>query len=223
MKRRGLSLAFIPVLLAFSALARGQGRVQIQEQAGSTFVMDDNFEYDILDYGVGQVQVRPADKANSLSPQVFWLKLRIVNRAEHSIQRPRYIASIFNPLRLVDNWGNTYWLKHPEASDVGGNWSGASLPIPDEHTKEEYKPGELSWDLRITRASDFVDGIRELRIYLERPFNSAKSDYFKIAQPFGRQRSLLREQADPAPSELQITLVTETPVPVQAPITKQKK
>ena len=55
----------------------------------------------------------------------------LVNRSEHLIQLPRYIPSSLNPLRVVDNWGNTYLLRRPEAADVGGNWHAASLPIAD--------------------------------------------------------------------------------------------
>jgi len=183
--------------------------------------MDDNFEYSVADYGVGRSPVRPAGKANSLSPPVSWVNFRILNRAEHSIQRPRYVASAFNPIRATDNWGNNYWLRRPEVSEVGGNWHGATLPIPDaEESKGAYKPGELSWDLRIIHQKDFVESITELRIYLVgHEYNNTKSCYFKIAQPLARQRSLLRDQADPEPSELQIKLVTET---LQAPVTKRK-
>jgi hypothetical protein len=208
------------ILLLGAALARGQGNAQIQEKAGNSFLMDDNFEYSVTDYGVGQFQVRPADKENSLSPQVFWVKIRVLNKAEHSIQTPRYFAP-YNPIRVTDNWGNHYLLVRPGASEVGGNWHGATLPIPDaEESKGAYKPGELSWDLRIIHQKDFVDGVTELRIYLVgHEFNNPKSCYFKIAQPFARQQNLLRDQADPEPSELQVKLVTET---LQAPVTKRK-
>ncbi len=228
MKRLALiGVAFIvPVVLALSAPA--QEKVQVQEHAGSTFVMEDSFEYTLIDYGLGQVQLRPTDKANSLSPQVFWAKFRIVNRDEHLIRQHKYIGSFSGPLNVRDNWGNTYWLKHLDALDVGGSWYGVTLPIPggdpNEPRKDKYKPGESSWDLLIVRASEFVNGIIEFRIYLAgHEFHNPKAYYFRIARPLSRQRNLIQGQADPEPSELQVTEVTETFLPAQVPVPKQKR
>jgi hypothetical protein len=184
--------------------------LQIHEQAGNAVVLDDNFEYAILDYGVGQIQVRSGNDEKSFSPEVLWVKFRIANRSEHLIQRPRYIASRLTALRVMDNWGNSYSLRRPEAADVGGNWHGASLPITDwDKGRETYKPGESSLDLRIIHTRDFVEGITELRIYLEHQFSSGKNYYFGIAEPMGRRTNLLQDQPEPDSAQLQIKVTTE--------------
>jgi len=218
----------VAVFLACSTVANGQSKAQVQEppslrthtQAGNSVLMDDGFEYAVLDYGVGQFQVRTADKLNSLSPNVFWVKLGIRNTEEHLIKRPRYIS--IDPLRVQDAWGNTYSLRHPELSDVGGNWIDASLPIPDEQkSRTTYKPGETSWDIKILHLNELVSDVGELQIYLvTHQILNPKSYFFRIAQPLTRQRNLMRDQPDPDPSELQIRIVTET-IPV--PTVKRKR
>ena len=194
----------------------------VQEQAGKSVVMDDSFEYAVLDYGVGEFQVRSADKSNSLSPNVFWVKLGVRNTDPHLIKGPRYISSVIFQLRVKDNWGNTYHLRHPELSDVGGNWIEASLPIPDEEkAKTTYKPGDSSWDLKILHLNELVSDITELQIYLVgHEYNNPKLYFFRIAQPLARHRNLMRNQADPDASELQVKIVTET---LPAPIAKRKR
>jgi hypothetical protein len=198
----------IALLLFVACAANGQSKSptpQIQEHTGNTVVMDDGFEYAILDYGVGQVQVRSAEKPNSLSPNLFWVKVAIRNTDEHLIKTPRYFRG-FNSWRVQDNWGNTYYLNRPDASDLGGNWSEASLPIPEEQkSRDSYKPGESSMD------NALVKDIREFQIYLHTDeLINPKSCFYRIAQPLGRRRNLMRSQSDPEPSELQITVVTET-------------
>ena len=184
-------------------------RLKVQERPGNAIVMDDNFEYAVIDYGVGHLQARPADQDSS--PPIFWLKLRVLNKSEHSIQRPRYVTS--SPLSVKDNWGNTYALrlKNIELGDVGEG--------------RTYKPGESSWGLRVIDGREFVSDITELQIYLDnRPRSGQETmdllskqkqgirrtqTYFKITQPLARQRNLLQGQADPEASELHVA-VTET-------------
>lgn len=203
--------------IACTAVASGQStKPQIQEQIGNSVVMDDGFEYAILDYGVGQVQVRSTEKANSLSPNLFWVKVAIRNTDQHLIKTPRYFQT-FNSWRVQDNWGNSYYLKAPDASDVGGNWRDASLPIPEEQkSRRSYKPGETSWDVKVLHLKELVNDISEFQIYLvTHQLLHPTSYFFRIAQPLARQRNLMRSQADPEPSELQMKVVAETfPVPL---------
>ncbi len=77
----------------------------MHERAGNAVVLDDSFEYAIIDYGVGQIQVRAGNDSKSLSPDLFWVKFRVLDKSDHLIQRPRYITSSFDALRVVDNWG----------------------------------------------------------------------------------------------------------------------
>ncbi len=210
----GNVLAFV-ILSLFVPSAQAQSKPpqpspQVHEHAGNAVVLDDSFEYAIIDYGVGQIQVRAGNDSKSFSPDVFWVKFRVLNKSDHLIQRPRHIASSLNALRVVDNWGNTYWLRRPEAADVGSNWQDASLPVADwDKSRQTYKPGESSWDLRIIHIRDFIDGITELHLYLEHQFNSGKNYYFRIVKPMERRTDLLQDQPERDSSQLQVTIVTE--------------
>lgn len=219
-----LAPMFVCVCIGFGsmAVANGQLKSEVHEQPGNAAVLDDGFEYAILDYGVGQVQVRSTEKANSLSPNLFWVKVAIRNTDQHLIKTPRYFRT-FNSWRVQDNWGNSYYLKAPDASDVGGNWGDASLPIPEEQKKRgSYKPGETSWDVKILHLNELVNDVGELQIYLVKgsPLIHPESYFFRIAQPLTRHRNLMRNQADPNASELQVKIVTET---ILLPIPKRKR
>ncbi len=196
--------------------------------------MKDAFEYKVVDYGVGRIQVRNQGGRTSPVPetkprvgpilpkpkelsdfteQVFWVKFQITNKAENLIGNARYFPSVLDAVRVIDNWGNVYSLRYPNFTDVGGNWSGAELPIPGgSERKERYKPNESSWAVRLIRVDEFVAQVTELRIYLANQFEYPKF-YFKIEEPLSRQRDLLRNQADTQPEELRIKVVTERRAP----------
>lgn len=164
-------LCAIPTVLAAilsgsTPLAAQQKKLEVQERPGNTILMDDSFEYAIIDYGLGQVQVRSLGSNNDLTERFFWVKFRITNRAEHLIQTPRHFPSVLDGLHVTDNWGNAHWLRSPSASDVGGNWHGATIPVPEGERKDRYKPGESSWALRIIPEGEFVEGASELLIFL---------------------------------------------------------
>jgi len=60
---------------------------------------------------------------------VFWVSSEF-SESDHfdSTQRPRYITSSFNSLRVVDTWGNTYWLRRPTRPRTWAQLADASLP-----------------------------------------------------------------------------------------------
>jgi hypothetical protein len=210
-------------------------KIETEEQQSNVILMKDSFEYRVFDYGVGRIQVRnqaakttnvPEPKPrlvplpDSLKPKelsdfserVFWVEFQITNKAEHSIGNPRYFPSL-NALRITDNWGNAYSLRYPTFTDVGGSWHGAELPIPGgSERKEQYKPHESSWAVRLVPVEQFVAQIKELRIDLANQFEYPKS-YFKFEEPLSRQRDLLRSQVEPNPQELRVKAVTERQVP----------
>ena len=190
---------------------------EVEEQQSNVIPMKDGFEYRIIDYGVGRIQVRNQGTAPTLqkrlgdfTEQVFWVKFQITNKAENLIGNARYFPSVLDALRVTDNWGNVYSLRYPNFTDLGGNWSGAELPIPGgSERKERYKPNESSWAVRLIPVGQFVAQVKELRIYLANQYAYPKF-YFKIEEPLSRQRDLLRSQADPEPSELPVKSVTES-------------
>jgi hypothetical protein len=209
-----------------------QQKFEIQEQQSNVIPMKDGFEYRVVDYGVGRIQVRnqgaktapvPETKPRfgpilpkpkelgDFTEQVFWVKFQITNTAENLIGNARYFPSVLNALRVTDNWGNVYSLRYPDFTDVGGNWFGAVIPGGSEG-KEQYKPNESSWAVRLIRVDQFVAQVKELRIDLANQFEYPKF-YFKLEEPLSRQRDLLRSQIDPDPNELGIKVVSEAKPP----------
>ncbi len=203
------SLAFC--LICFSALAQ-QNKLYVEERQSNTILMDDGFGYSLIDFGVGRIQVRSRGTKNDFTEPVLWVKLRVTNKSEHLIQMPRYFPSVSYSLPVTDNWGNRYSLRYPYASDVGGNWYGAELPIPGGKREERYKPGESSWAVRLIPVGEFVEGVRELRVYLANQFDKSKF-YFKLEDPMLRRRDLLRDQTDPEAQMLPVKAAMEKPVP----------
>jgi hypothetical protein len=214
--------------------APAQQKFEIDEQESNVILMKDGFEYRVIDYGVGRIQVRNHARSTTVpetkprlvpvptlpkpkelsdfSEQVFWVEFQITNKAEHLIGNPRYFPTI-NPLRATDNWGNAYSLRYPTFTDVGGSWFGAELPIPGgSEGREHYKPNESSWALRLVSLEQFVAQVKELRIDLANQFDYPKF-HFKVEEPLSRQRDLLRSQVEPNPQELRVKAVTERQVP----------
>jgi hypothetical protein len=215
--------------------ATAQRKLEIEEQESNVISMKDGFEYKVIDYGVGRIQVRnqaaktttvpeakprlvpvptlPKPKElNDFSEQVFWVEFQIINKAEHLIGNPRYFPTV-SALRVTDNWGNVYSLRYPTFTDVGGSWFGAELPIPGGSEKRgQYKPNESSWAVRLVSVEQFVAQVKELRIDLANQFDYPKF-YFKVEDPLSRQRDLLRNQVEPDLQELRVRVVTERQVP----------
>ncbi len=188
------------------------------EQGRNPIIRDDNFEYEILDYGMGRVQVKAdLSKENSLSDPVFWVKFRITNKSKHLIGIPRYALSGGHSLNQSDNWGNSYLLWSPTHL-LGEKYNyGRELPFPAK-TAHQYKPGESSLEIKMIPIEEFVEGITEFRVYLsggeiglsgkrERP-------YFLLRRALARQRNLLPDQADPQSAELEISTGVEVVPPV---------
>ena len=190
-----------------------QQRSEVEEQQSNVIQMKDGFEYKLIDYGVGRIQVRNQGTTKDFTQQVFWVKFQITNRAENLIGNPRYFPSVLDALRVTDNWGNLYSLRYPNSTDVGGNWFGAELPIPNgSERKERYKPNESTWALRLFPVEQFVAQVKELRIYLANQFDYPKF-YFKVEEPLSRRQDLHRNQAEPKPQEISVKVVTERQVP----------
>ena len=153
-----------------------------------------------------QVTVTAARVASSQDIADYGLHPRAGYNIALVFLRVKNIAR-YNTLRVTDNWGNNYSLRYPNADDVG-NWLGAQLPLPGEsESKQQYKPNESTWALRLIPMQQFVADIKELTLYVDYP-----KVYFKVEEPFSRRRDLLRNQPEPNPSELKLKIVTESNV-----------
>jgi hypothetical protein len=190
-----------------------QQNLEVEEQQSNVILMNDSFEYKVVDYGVGRVQVRNQGTTKDFTEEVFWVKFQVTNKAENLIGNPRYFPSVLDALRATDNWGNVYSLRYPNAADVGGNWFGAEIPIPGGSERiERYKPNESTWAVRFTSVEQFVAQVKELRIHLANQYNYPKF-YFKVNEPLSRRRDLLRSQVEPKADEIGVKVVTERQLP----------
>jgi len=96
--------------------------------------MDDDFAYEVVDYGLGAVEV--CDDRSVRNADVFWLRMRLTNESAHLLLSPRYVDRI----AITDNWGNAYrrtMLCRPNKS-------------------ERYKPGESAVEIVTIDAHEFV-------------------------------------------------------------------
>jgi hypothetical protein len=189
--------------------AVAQQKFEVEEQQSNVIPMKDGFEYSLIDYGVGRIQVRNQGTPKDFTEQVFWVKFQITNKAENLIGNTRYFPSVLAALRVTDNWGNVYSLRYPQNTDLGGDWFGVELPISGRREgSEQYKPNESSWALRLIPVEQLVAQVKELRIYLPNQFDYPKF-YFKIEEPLSRQRDLLHSQGDTKPDALGVKVISE--------------
>ena len=172
------------------------------QQVADSLLMDDGFEYRVIDYGIGQVQIRSdLGEYDSLSPPVFWMELGITNRSEHLLGTPRYSPSAAAALGVRDNWGNEYKAWCPLVMPM---WRQNSLPVPARKV-DSYKPQESNQDLAVIPLRDFVEGISELRVYLNRYSGDRVAHFFSLRSPMLRNRNFLCDQLKPSATELNVT------------------
>jgi|GEM_PF-1750286 len=195
-------------------LAATDQKREVRQQPGTTIVMDDSFEYRVVDYGVGQVQIRSAlGDEHALSPPVFWIEFSISNASEHLLAVPRHSPSERAALAVVDNWGNHYEAWCPLVKAI---WSQATLPLPPRKLGR-YKPQESSLDLAVIPQEEFAKDIVELRVYLNRYPGDRDWHFFSLQSPMLRQRNLLQNQFKPSAAELPVSIGEEVQPPLHLP------
>ncbi len=201
------------ILCAWSVLlwtAPQQKNRKVREQPGNTIVMDDGFEYRLVDYGVGRLELR-----DDFSPPVFWMKFRITNTSEHLVGVSRYDPSR-GSIKVADNWGNIYETSSPRAV-YGLDWE------PLQPTEAGvFKPGEARSEIMETSASEFVEDIHELYAYLNFPYyvhplRPERYHAFVLREPMSRHRDWLRDLSEPSATELRVTTGVETRQPSTTP------
>jgi hypothetical protein len=204
------------IILSLSVFAEqaNSPNVETKEEPSNAILMEDGFEYRLIDYGLGKVQLRPrGSTGKTFSDQVFWMEFRITNKSEHLIRAPRYFPSVTFPVNVEDNWGNRYRGREFQFTEVGGNWRGVTLPAP-QGSSSSYKPDEATNAFRIISPKDFVQDLTELRIYLAKnltlpPKYQPESHYFRIRNPLQRKQDLLYSQDEPMSASLKISTVSE--------------
>jgi hypothetical protein len=163
---------------------------------GNTIRMDDDFEYALLDYGFGTVTTYDVEGHPSGPFQTgLWLKFSVTNISAHLLAMPRHLSSI----RTRDNWGNEY---------SADSFIVAILPFRTGKSGR-HKPGDRSLELRIVKAAELVNDIREMRVYLDLWGNGPTTHFFVLTDPMQRKHDLSRETPDTDPAGLNIKNGTE--------------
>jgi hypothetical protein len=189
---------------------RAEQEPAFTQEPGTAIVMDDHFEYRVVDYGVGGVQIRPAlSDPDALSQPVFWIEFRVTNVSEHLLGAPRFSPSEAGALAVVDNWGNSYQAWCPSVRSI---WGQATLPVP-ERKVGRYKPQESSLDLVVIPVNEFVKDIDEVRVYLDRYPGYAKWHFFSIRNPLTRRKNLLKDELRPPSAQLAVSTGSEDQPP----------
>src|SRR5260221_8491468 len=123
----------LAIFLSLSAFTEqtSSPNVETKEEPGNAIMMEDGFEYRLIDYGLGKVQLRPRESTGkTFSDEVFWIEFRITNKSEHLIRAPKYFPSLNFVVKVGDNWGNLYSGRAFQFTEIGGNWHGVTLPAP---------------------------------------------------------------------------------------------
>lgn len=202
--RAGAAWMFLILCSSLLIAAANQNGPDIREQPGNKILMNDDFEYELADYGVGSVQLRKNEE-DTLSPPLFRVLIRVTNKSNHLLATPQYLG-FSTSLTVKDNWGNSYTAWHADSVLQQVDWFGSALPIPPA-VSARFKPGESSLELRAIALSEFVKDIHELRVRLS---YSEPYRFFALHDPMSRRRDLLRERSEPSVTGLQITTGVET-------------
>lgn len=210
-------LLILPVWLAPLCTSPEEKNGQIGEQPANTIVMDDGFEYRLIDYGFGRLQLR--DDQSSLSAPVFWMEFSITNTSEHLLRGPRH-SPTNGWIKINDNWGNTYEARSALAV-YGVDWK----PLLQKEGGL-FKPGEARSEMVETSASGFVEDIHEFRAYLKFPYyvhplKSERYQFFVLREPMSRHRDWLRNQPELPVEELQIATGSEIRAPSRTSTRRQ--
>ncbi len=206
----------LPIVLSLAAFTEqtNTSKIETKEELSNAILMEDGFEYRLIDYGLGKVQLRPRESTGkTFSDEVFWMEFQITNKAEHLISTPKYFPSVSFSMNVEDNWGNRYSGRTFQFTEIGGNWHGVTLPVP-QGTPSSYKPGEATNAFRIISPKDFVQDLTELHIYVAKnlrlpPKYQPESHYFRVRNALQRKEDLLHSQDEPTSAAPNVSTVSE--------------
>jgi TonB family protein len=164
------------VALALAAVTRGQ-------EPFASLRLDDDFTYEVVDYGVGAVEACVGRSARV--DGVFWIRLKLTNASEHLLRAPTFLSSA----AISDNWGNRYTRTHVCAVAKQGR----------------YQPAESSIEVVTISVNELVNDVQELRLTFGiRAAESAPG--FAIRDPLRRHRNLSRVQVIADAQEMTATV-----------------
>lgn len=174
----------------------GQDSLPPGAREGDEIVMDDGFQYRLMDYGLGRAGSRYERTGRiTVPPKAFWYIIEVTNLAEHRIARPRYVCghSFGGPCKLRDNWGNTY-----EAELLFWSLSGAErVPVDFQSFDGDYKPGERKYFVMLGDPRKFVSDIRWFKLDLDEKSSFVLSDPLSRPRNFSRRIEFKKEPNKP--------------------------
>ena len=184
---RAYSSPFVLILLLLLwAPMQGHAQPASRLEPPPTLRLDDDFVYQITDYGLGAV-VSCEGRARRVDG-VFWIKVRLTNASEHLLATPKYLAGAV----VTDNWGNRYTRTY--------------LCVPGK--PDRYQPNDSAIEIVTIAARELVNDFQELRLTLvDRPGVVPPSGpAFVIRDPRQRRRDVQRGQREVDPHELLVTV-----------------
>jgi len=184
--------SLVVIIVAMAALMTGGSRAQEALPSGARetdqVMMDDGFQYRLVDFGLGSLgwAVRHTAVPAGTPTKVFWYMIEVTNVAGQQVAQPKYVCyvpSTSGPCALTDNQGKRYY--------TGPVFSGLSYPgVYDPTPKEykdfagDYKPGERRYFIRYCDSRDFAPDTQWFRL----PMNEQTS--FLLPHPLQRNRKL---------------------------------
>jgi TonB family protein len=189
---RSHSSPFVLILLLFLSAAL-QGHVQPASllEPPPTLRLDDDFIYQIVDYGLGAVVACPG--RTTRVDGVFWIRVKLTNASEHLLAVPKYFSSA----AVTDNWGNRYT---------------RTLACPAAKG-DRYQPRESAVEIITVAARELVKDLPELRVTLGLPGAALRFSRgaFALQDPLQRRRDVQRGQPEGDPRELHISVANAEP------------
>jgi hypothetical protein len=196
MLRRHAIVGAVVLALAASAgraVASGQNAGKPEPPA---VVLDDGFEYAVLDFGVGAVPFSMMRRFTA--KRYLWVKVQLTNMTDRLLA-PMHWSSVgrLGGVPPTDNAGNTYRVETQ------------SIRAP-KAPSGRYQPGESSIDLILIPADEVLDTISDLHIGIADA--SRRYHGFVLHAPLTRLRDFDTARPDPAIADLPASLASRPPV-----------
>jgi hypothetical protein len=148
--RRVLVQAVALIAVWAAAGSNIQAQKSESKPARPVVLLDDAFEYALVDFGVGAVPESLIGLRRQ-SKRFLWVKVQLTSRAKDQLARPKYWSSFsrFSGFPPIDNFGNPY---PAEARSIR----------PPRASSGRYQPGESSVELILIPADELLDTIKEM-------------------------------------------------------------
>ena len=188
LRLRALTVTVVTLAAFFTATASAQETLPAGARETDQVVMDDGFQYRLVDFGLGNLgwAVRHTAVPPDAPSKVFWYIVEVTNLSQQDGARPKYVCSLpsfTGPCQLADSAGKRHFTA-PVFADIAN--PGAYDPTPKEYKDYagDYKPGDRKYFVRYCNAKDFAPGTQSLSVSM-----GEQAD-FLLPNPLERKRNL---------------------------------